>query len=94
METDWDDFFGFVPEAELDFHQFNQLTHYDIEKILSEFLEESYVNKVGRVIVITGKGKVVRPLVNKLLAKSKFVKKYKQAGYFNGQSGAFEVTIK
>lgn len=46
-----------------------------------------------RVLVITGKGKVVKPSVFKLLKQSKKVKEFKTAGYFNGQEGAFEVIL-
>lgn len=85
---------SFVAEAELDFHHFGQLTDFDIEKILFEFLEDSYVSSKSNLLVITGKGPVVRPLVQKLLKQNKFVKNFNVAGYFNGQDGAFEVELR
>ena len=83
----------FTPEAELDFHDFGELLSYDIEQILTEFLEDSYNSGLSSVLIITGKGTVVRPLVNKLLSQSSLVKSFKHAGYFNGQTGAFEVVL-
>jgi DNA-nicking Smr family endonuclease len=83
----------FIAEAEFDFHQFERLTPYDIEKYLSEFLEDSYAKGYTFILVITGKGKVVKPLVQKFLAENKLVKHFQLAGYFNGQGGAFEVTL-
>lgn len=66
---------------------------YDIEKILNEFLEDSYVAGYKRVIVVTGKGRVVKPIVERLLKEIRLVANYKIAGYFNGQEGAFEVEL-
>ena len=95
---DFVDQFGFLPQAELDFHELGVLTAYDIEKYLNEFLEDCYIAKLKNVLVITGKGNVVRPAVLKLLSelqkKNKFVESFKTAGYFNGQSGAVEVVLK
>jgi DNA-nicking Smr family endonuclease len=85
--------FAFIPQAELDFHNFGELTVYDIEKYLSEFIEDCYVAKLKNVLVITGKGLVVRPLVLKLLKQNKYVESFKSAGYFNGQHGAVEVVL-
>lgn len=87
-------FSGFVPEDQIDFHQFGLLTSFDIEKYLCEFLEDCYISKMSKVLVITGKGSVVRPAVQKLLKTNKHVHSFKSAGYFNGQSGAFEVELK
>ncbi|BCX14095.1 MAG: hypothetical protein KatS3mg085_627 [Candidatus Dojkabacteria bacterium] len=83
----------FIPQATLDYHKFGKLLPYDIEKILFEFIEDSYYSNYQKILIITGKGKVVRPLVKRLLAQNKFVSNFKQASYFNGQSGAFEVTL-
>jgi len=85
--------FEFIPQDQIDFHELGILTSFDIEKYLNEFLEDSYISKLERVLVITGKGSVVRPKVMALLKSSKFVSKYKSAGYFNGQGGAFEVEL-
>lgn len=78
----------------LDYHELGELTSFDIEKYLFDFLEDSYNSGFTKVLVITGKGQVVRPLVQKLLKQNKFVEEFKQAGYFTGQEGAFEVYIK
>jgi len=86
-------FFEFVPQSELDFHNLGELTTYDIEKYLNEFLEDCYINKLSRVLVVTGKGLIVRPLVLRLLRNHKYVDGYKPAGYFNGQSGAVEIEL-
>jgi len=86
--------FQFIPEDTLDYHDFGELTAFDIEKLLNEFLEDSYIAKYSNVLVITGKGQIVRPLVERLLKTNKFVEKFKSAGHFNGQSGAFEVDVK
>lgn len=83
----------FVSEDQLDFHDFERLTPFDIEKILNEFIEDSYVAGRENILIITGKGKVVRPLVEKLLPKNKHIRKFKRAGYFNGQDGAFEIFL-
>jgi len=85
--------FEFIPQAKLDYHEFGILNAYDIEKHLNEFIEDSYISKFTEILIITGKGFVVRPLVNKLLSKNKYVLNFKSAGYFNGQGGAFEVKL-
>lgn len=84
----------FIPDAEIDFHNFGELLPFDVERILNEFIEDSYVSNHKTLLVITGKGKMVRPEVQKLLNRNQHVEKFKQAGYFNGQSGAFEVWLK
>ncbi len=86
--------FEFVAESELDFHKFGEMTLYDIEKYLNEFIEDSYVSKLTRLLVITGKGAVVKPLVLRLLKQNKYVESFKMAGYFNGQGGAIEVQLR
>lgn len=90
--------FRFYAQAELDYHEFGELTQFDIERYLNEFLEDCYIEKLKTVLVITGKGNVVRPAVLKLLSglqkKEKFIESFKTAGYFNGQSGAVEVVLK
>lgn len=84
----------FYCQNELDYHDLGPLTNYDIEKILNEFLEDSYIAMHKYVRVITGKGQVVRPYVQKLLKTNKYVEKFKTAGYFGGQDGAIEITLK
>jgi|WetSurMetagenome_2_1015567.scaffolds.fasta_scaffold1651844_1 DNA-nicking Smr family endonuclease len=84
----------FIPDGTLDFHEFGVLDKFDIEKLLSEFIEDSYVKGLKRVLIIVGKGLIVRPEVEKLLKENSFVENFKRAGYFNGQDGAFEVNLK
>lgn len=84
----------FIAEDQLDFHVWDRLDKFQIEKILFEFLEDSYVREYEQILVITGNGKVVKPLVDKLLDNHELVRKYNRAGYYNGQGGAFEVHLK
>lgn len=83
----------FIPQATIDFHKFGLLSEYDVEQKLANFLEDAYIQNLTQVLVITGKGEMVRPLVKKLLEKSDLVESFETAGYFNGQTGAFEVRI-
>ncbi len=84
----------FIAGDTLDFHNYNELTNYDIEDILYKFIEDSFVAGYEQILIITGKGRVVKPLVHKLLSKNKYIKSYKKAGYYNGQDGAVEVYLK
>lgn len=86
-------FNDFIPDAELDFHNFGLVDHYQVEKILTEFLEDSQIMNYKQLVVITGKGPFIRPLVKKLLGNMNLVESLKTAGYYNGQSGAYEVTL-
>lgn len=85
---------GFVADAEFDFHLLGPLTGYDIEIYLDRFLEDSHIAGHDKLLLVTGKGAVVRPKVQQLLSRHKLVKSFKHAGYFNGQDGAFEVILK
>jgi DNA-nicking Smr family endonuclease len=84
----------FTPQATLDYHDRGPLSKYEIEKLLEDFLLESYTDGLNKVLIITGKGQVVRPIVSKSLKKNSLVQKSSKAGYYNGQSGAFEVYLK
>ena len=83
----------FISQDELDYHGLGPLTPFDIEERLDKFLEDSFVSGLNYVTIITGKGAKVRPLVERLLGRNKYVKKYRTGGYFNGQDGAFEVEL-
>lgn len=83
----------FISEAKIDFHEFGPMTEFDIEQRLLHFLEDCHIARLSSVLVVTGKGQVVRPLVERLLQRSKLVEKFQSAGYFNGQTGAFEVSL-
>lgn len=84
---------NFIPDAILDFHDKGVLNAYEVEKFLNEFIEDSIIAEYKNIIIVTGKGQFVRPLVRKLLKVNKSIKKFNRAGYFNGQDGAFEVEI-
>lgn len=84
----------FYPEATLDYHNRGSLDPFDIELLLTRFIEESLIANHKQVLVITGKGRVVRPIVMQLLRQHKQVASYNTAGYFNGQDGAIEVELK
>ncbi len=78
----------------MDFHEFGILDHFDVEKILNEYLEDEHVSGNKALLIITGTGKMVKPLVAKLLKTHRLVKEFSEAGYFNGQKGAYEVILK
>ncbi len=84
----------FIPQAELDYHDRGAMSRYEIEKLLEDFILESYSAGFEKVLIITGKGRVVRPIVRKNLKSNSKVVRFKNAGYYNGQSGAFEVFLK
>ena len=84
----------FIPDQVLDFHEIELLDNYNIEKILVEFIEDNYLAENEKLLVITGKGKVVKPQVLLLLKQNKFIKSYNFAGYYNGQDGAIEIILK
>ena len=83
----------FVPQRELDYHDKGILDVFQIENMLDIFVEDCYLGGIKRVLIITGKGIVVRAVVKKHLKKVKYVKSFNMAGYFNGGSGAFEVEL-
>ncbi len=84
----------FLHDSQIDFHEFGVMDHFDVEKHLNEFIEDEYMKGHKALLIITGTGKMVKPLVAKLLKTNKFVKEFNEAGYFNGQKGAYEVTLK
>jgi DNA-nicking Smr family endonuclease len=84
----------FYSQDEFDYHDLGPMTPFDIEENFNRFIEDSYFKMLRYVTIVTGKGQVVRPLVQRLLKTNKYVEKFKNAGYFNGQDGAFEVTLK
>ena len=85
---------SFIPDDTFDFHQFDKLDDYLVEKYLIQFIEDCYHKENEKVLIITGKGKFVNPLVGKLLSSINHVKTFKKAGYFNGGEGAYEVELK
>ncbi len=87
-----DDFF--FSQAELDYHVNESLNIYEIEKMLNEFLEDCFISQYNQIVVITGTGKVVKPMVYRLLKRNEFVKSFKIASQKNGGQGAYEVILK
>lgn len=83
-----------VIDDQIDFHDLGILSRDEIRHFTLDFLERSKASKFEKVRIITGKGSVVRPEVQKVLKNSKLVKKFKFAGYFSGQDGAIEVELK
>lgn len=83
----------FIPQATLDFHELGPMIHADIHKTIEVFIEDSYYKNLLKIKIITGKGKIVRPMALRIIKKSKFVKEYRFAGYFTGQNGAIEIIL-
>ncbi len=88
----WPEFYR--AEDTLDFHAFEELDPYLIEQHLHTFLEDSYINSLEQVTIITGKGGVVKPTVYKLLERHNLVILFRQAPEHRGGAGAFEVYLK
>lgn len=84
---------NFIPEATFDYHNLGILNSYEIEKYFNEFIQDCEFLGYKRILIITGKGQVIRPQIAKLLKQGRKIKEYKLAGYFNGQEGAYEVTL-
>lgn len=85
--------YNFVAQATLDYHNRGILNSYEVEKLLNEFFDDCHFLGYSKVLVVTGKGSFVRPLVINLLKRNKSVRSYNYAGYFNGQNGAIEVEL-
>ncbi len=83
----------FRPQSELDYHDYGILTNEDIMRIYNEYISDCIKANYKKVRIITGKGKVVRPKVNKLLSRDKRVEKSEYSGYFSGGSGSFDVIL-
>lgn len=84
---------NWIFDAELDYHDLGVLNPYDVEKLLNDFIQDSHLKGYSRLLVITGKGKVVRPLVLRLLKHHKLVKKFESNEQVNTFSGSYVVYI-
>lgn len=84
----------FHPEATFDYHDKGILNSHTVELLYDQFVQESITDNFKRVLIITGKGDLVRPKVRLLLSRDKRVEKFSKAGYFQGQDGAFEVYLR
>lgn len=85
---------NFIAQAKFDFHDLDNIDPYEIELCLYRFIQKNYNHNLKKLLVITGKGKVVKPIVRMLLKNHELVIKFSEAGYYNGQGGAFEVILK
>lgn len=83
----------FQPEVTLDYHPLGILDTFQIEYTLEKFIEDSYFAGKRKLLIITGKGSVIRPVVKKHIRTLSHIKSWTQAGYFNGGSGALEVEL-
>jgi DNA-nicking Smr family endonuclease len=87
-------FNDFIPDATLDFHGRDSYSAHEIEVDLEKFILEAVAYEYKHLVIVTGKGEKIRPQVEKLLCKTKAVKTFRTASYYNGQSGAFEVELR
>lgn len=85
---------GFQPEAILDYHGFGVLDPYEVEEILNNFMYKAYEMKLVKVLVITGKGRLIKQSVPGILKKVNFVKSFQIASSANGGEGALEILLK
>lgn len=88
------------PEIALDFHKAGILTREEITALTQRFLERCFQKKIKKVLIITGKGlhsqnstAVIKPVVEKLLLRSEYVKTYSWAPRQRGGDGAFEINL-
>lgn len=81
-------------DSQIDFHAFGEMSREEIDYLLNQFLDENAALKNRTLLIITGKGEVVRPEIERLLKKDKRVLEYESAGYTTGQHGAFIVKLK
>lgn len=86
------------PQATLDLHG---ETQQNAEEMVTTFLEESHINGLRKICIITGKGLhsesgegVIRPLVEKILDKSSLVSEKNNAPLSAGGSGALWIILK
>ncbi len=88
------------PEIALDFHKAGILTREEITALTRRFLERCSQRKIKKILIITGKGlhsqngaAVIKPVVEKLLLRSEYVKTYSWAPRQRGGDGAFEINL-
>lgn len=88
------------PEIALDFHKAGILTHGEIIALTQRFLQRCSLQGLTKVLIITGKGlhsqngtAVIKPIVEKLLLRSEYVKTYSWAPRQRGGDGAFEINL-
>lgn len=83
-----------IYEDKIDFHEYGLLEKNQIQFFTDKFIQDSYSQGLKKILIITGKGAIVRPCVENTLRNHKLIKKYSRALEENGGSGAFEVWLK
>jgi DNA-nicking Smr family endonuclease len=81
-------------DAKIDFHEFGEISREEVSFHFDQFIKENLALKNLNLLIITGKGQLIRPEVQSLLKGDKRVESFRSAGYFNGQTGAFEVKLR
>lgn len=88
------------PQRQIDFHKAGILTKEEIIALTKRFLERSSQEGLTKILIITGKGlhsedgrAVIKPIVEKILSKNKYVKTFSWAPRNRGGEGAFEIQI-
>ena len=88
------------PQVTLDFHKAGILTREEITALTQRFLERSAQQGLKKIMIITGKGlhsqngeAVIKPLVEKILSKSQYIKTFSWATRQRGGDGAFEINL-
>jgi DNA-nicking Smr family endonuclease len=84
----------FPSQATLDYHNRGILDAFDVEKIFDDFAYDCVSKNYLYLIVICGKGKLVRPTIQKVLKTHTLVEYFKDGGYYTGGKGAFLVKLK
>lgn len=83
----------FFPDDILDFHHLGILTPEQISYEADKFINNSHQSGHQFIRIITGKGRVVRPTVIRVLRQHRLIKDFKQAGYYEGQDGAYDIKL-
>jgi len=83
-----------IYEDKIDFHEFGLIEPNQIYFFTDKFIKDSFNQDLKKILIITGKGELIRPCVQKALKNNKLVKKFLRASEYNGGSGAFEVWLK
>lgn len=88
------------PQAEFDFHDLGILSTAEIQKMATNFLQESKKSGLQKVLIITGKGlhskdneAVVKPVLLEYLPTLSFVSSVRLARRDRGGDGALEVVL-
>lgn len=88
-----------IPQEIFDLHDLGKMNIDQIEVEVENFLKYKRMEGISKVLIITGKGlnspkgPVLKPLVEKVLKRSKDVRTFHLASPERGGSGAFEVYL-